>query len=539
VTAPATYPSWIFDGSEIEDPLGHGQRAVDFLGILKHPKSTLPGRQFQLAPWQERIVRAIYGPRHEDGRRKVRTVFLLLPRGGRKTSLGAALSLLHFIGPEKVPGGLVLDAASDRDQARLAFEESAAILREDPRIANKLDFIDYRHRIKHGKSGCELRAVSSDAGRQHGTTPVFALVDELHAHRNRDLWDVLRTGLVKTANSLLAVITTAGRGQENVAHDIYSYARKVALGEVEDPGFLPILFETGRDEDWRDETLWHRVNPGLPAGFPDLEGLRQLAREADQRPADREAFRQLHLNVWLDHSADPFVDMGIFDQGAAPVDLAEMEAEQHPCWCSCDLSSVGDLTVVLACWRLPDDTLAVWPWYFCPEDGLRARQDRDGVPYVRWAEEGLIEPTPGSSVDYRMVETTIRELCDRFNVQEVAFDPYKAQAIAGNLLDDGYPVVEVRQGALTLGPMVFELERAIVGGRLIHGAHPILRWNFANVQVKEANGLRTFHKAYKASTDRIDGAVACAMAVGRAVAGDNASSIYNDETARPDGFLIL
>ena len=119
----------------------------------------------------------------------------------------------------------------------------------------------------------------------HGTTPTFALVDELHAWPKRDLWDVIRTGLVKVPGSLCVVISTAGRGQQNVAHDIVDYARRVARGEIDDPGTLPVLFETAADADWRDEAVWYRANPGLAHGFPDIEGLRQLAREADNRPA--------------------------------------------------------------------------------------------------------------------------------------------------------------------------------------------------------------------------------------------------------------
>jgi phage terminase large subunit-like protein len=128
----SSYPAWIYDGSEIADPLGHGERAVRFLRSLIHPKS---GKPFQLDPWQERIVRRIYGPRREDGTRIVKTVVLLLPRGNRKTSLAAALGLLHTIGPEAVAGGEVITAASDRKHARLAYEEALALCRAHPKVA--------------------------------------------------------------------------------------------------------------------------------------------------------------------------------------------------------------------------------------------------------------------------------------------------------------------------------------------------------------------------------------------------------------------
>ncbi|MFG1330255.1 terminase TerL endonuclease subunit [Xanthobacter autotrophicus] len=524
-----TFPTWVFlESSAIPDPLGHGERAVKFLRALKHPKSRAKGQAFQLDPWQERIVRRIYGPRHEDGTRVVKTVCLLLPRGNRKTALAAALALLHTLGPERIPGGEVISAAADRKQARLGFAEATGIIRSDARLMKVSDVVDSKNRLTSTRHGSFYEAISCDAGTQHGRTPVFVLADELHAWKKRDLWDVLRSGLVKTPGSLLIVATTAGRGQENIAHDIVDDARKVARGEVVDPSVLPILFETGKDEDWRDEAVWHRVNPGLAHGYPDIEGLRQLAREGERRIGDREAFRQLNLNVWLDHSADPFVEMDVYDEGATPVDLAALEGE--PCWLGVDLSSNGDLTCIVAAWRDGDDGYIVHPWFFCPADNLRARADRDGVLYPAWAEAGFIIPTSGNVVDFHAVEATIRDLCARFRVQEIAFDPHLARNTLNALLDEGLPAVEMRQGWVTMAPAVKELERAIVGRRFTHGAHPVLRWNFENIAVHtDTAGNRMFHKGK--SRDRIDGAVACAMAVSRAAAGDSGGSVFDSDEA--------
>lgn len=390
--------------------------------------------------------------------------------------------------------------------------------------------VDSKNRITSTRHGSFYEAISCDAGTQHGRTPAFVLADELHAWKKRDLWDVLKSGLVKSQGSLLVVATTAGRGQENIAHDIVDYARKVARGEIDDPATLPILFEADRDCDWTDEAVWHQVNPGLAHGYPDIEGLRQLAREARQRPGDREAFRQVNLNIWLDHSVDPFVDMGIYDAGAVPVDLEALQGE--PCWLGVDLSSNGDLTCVVAAWRDGSDGYIVHPWFFCPKDNLRPRSERDGVPYVTWAEQGFIDPTPGNVVDFRHVEQTIRDLCDRFDVREIAFDPHLARNMLNNLLEDGLPAVEVRQGWVTMAPAVKELERAIVGRRFTHGGHPVLRWNFENIAVHtDTAGNRMFHKGK--SRDRIDGAVACAMAVSRAATG-TACSIYESDQWSPE-----
>jgi phage terminase large subunit-like protein len=524
MATPSTYPAWIYDGSDIPDPLGFGERAVRFLRSLIHPKTGLP---FQLDPWQERIVRRAYGPRHPDGSRIVRTVVLLLPRGNRKTSLAAALALLHTIGPERVPGGEVIAGASDRKQARIAYREALGLCQAHKKIAPNIRALDYRNQITYPKVGSFFEAISADAGTQHGRTPVFVLADELHAWKKRDLWDVLRSGLVKTPGSLLVVATTAGRGQENIAWDIVDDARKVARGEVVDPSILPVLFEAERDCDWQDEAVWRRVNPGLAHGYPDIEGLRQLALEGSRRVGDREAFRQLNLNIWLDHSADPFVDMQTYDEGAGDVDLDDLEIQQEPCWLAVDLSSNSDLTVIVACWRDGDDGYQVAAWYFCPADNLREREDRSGVPYTIWAEEEFIIPTPGNVVDFRVVEQKVRDLCATYNVAEIAFDPHMARNMLNNLLEDGLPAVEMRQGWITMAPAVKELERAIVGRRFKHGGHPILRWNFDNIAVHtDRAGNRVFHKGK--SKDKIDGAVAAAMAVARCAAGDSNRSSYDD-----------
>ncbi|MFD1341452.1 terminase large subunit [Litorisediminicola beolgyonensis] len=516
-TTRSTFPEWIYDGSEIPDPLGFGDRAVRFLRMLRHPKS---GKAFQLDPWQERIVRRIYGPRHEDGSRIVKTAVILVPRGNRKTSLAAALEALHTVGPEAVPVGEVITAASDRKQARIAYDELRGLMTAHPRIAPHVRTLDYRNRIRYPKLGSFCEAISADAGTQHGRTPVFVLADELHAWKKRDLWDVLRSGLVKTPGSLLVVATTAGRGQENIAWDIVDDARKVARGEVDDPSILPVLFEAPADCDWQDEALWYRINPGLRHGYPDIEGLRQLAREGSRRIGDREAFRQLNLNIWLDHATDPFVEMAIYDEGAGAVDLDALEAEQAPCFLAVDLSSNSDLTVIVACWRDGEDGFQVHPWFFCPEENLRDREDLSGVPYTVWAKEGQLTPTEGNVVDFRVVEDQVRELCARFNVQEIAFDPHLARNMLNNLLEDGFPAVEMRQGWVTMAPAVKELERAIIGGRFRHGGHPILRWNFANIEVRtDAAGNRAFHKGK--SRDKIDGAVASAMAVARCAADES------------------
>lgn len=521
---PSTYPTWIFDGSPIDDPFGYGERAVRFLRALKHPNSTAPKHAFQLHDWQERIVRRIYGPRHSDGRRIVETVFWMIPRGNRKTSLAAALALLHTIGPEKVPAGQVIFAASDREQAGLGFKEAANIVRMDKRLVAATRIYDAHNsakKIAYPKFGVELQAISSDGAAQHGKTPSFVLVDEIHVWKGRDLWEALKSGMVKTSGTLMVIATTAGRGNENIGFDQYSYARRVALGEIENPAFLPIIFEADNNNDWHDEALWHRVNPGLRYGFPNLDGLRTAAKEAEHRPAERAAFRQFNLNIWQGHSRDPLFEMATYDACRFPLDLADME--ELPCFIGVDLSRSGDLTAVVAAWRHDDGRITVHPWFFVPGDDLKGRSERDGVPYEQWRDDGLVQVIEGPVIEPEVIEDHIRELCARFDVREIAFDPYDARMTMQHLHDDGLPAVEFRQNITTMGPAIADLERVVNGRALRHAGHPILRHHFDCVVVsRNDTGLARMHKGQK--TDHIDGAIAAAMAVSRASMNDNRQS---------------
>lgn len=515
-------PSWIEDGSEIADPMGHGERAVAWLRRLKHPKNPVPGHPFQLDPWAERVVRRIYGPRHADGSRVVRRVVLLLPRGNRKTSLAAGLTLLHLVGPERTPGGLTVSAASAHEQAMELFNEAAMIVQGDPRLAKHLSVREYVSRIAFNRDRSRYVAVASDGKVQHGKTPNVVIADELHAWEGRAglrQWEALDSALVKVAGTLMVVASTSGRGQENLAWQTVEYAIRVQKGEIEDEATLPVIFMAEAGDDWRDEALWFAVNPGLKHGYPDLAAFRDKAKKAEHSPFDRDSFLQYNLNRWLDASTSPFVEMHVYDRGAGEVDLDELEMVQEPCWLGVDLSKNEDLTVVVACWRDGEDGYQVAAYFFCPQDNLRDRGERHGVDYVTWAEEGFIIPTPGNVVDLRAVETFIREFAAKHAVREIAFDPTYGRTMMANLNDDGLPVVEFRQGWVSMAPAVKELERAILAGRFKHGGNPILRWNFGNVQLQvDAAGNRSFHKGK--SGNKIDGAVAAAMAVARCAADE-------------------
>lgn len=526
--------SWWNDDSPIADPEGKGARAVKFIQLLRLHEGKLAGQRFKLARWQQRIVQRIYGDTREDGRRRIRTVFILLPRGNGKTTLCAGLGLLHLTGPEKEAGGQVIVAAADREQASIAYNAASGMIAQEPELKKRNKVLPSYKAIQHGSSRSVLRAISHEAYSKHGLSISCLIADEVHAWPKRELWDVLRQSMGKREEPLTIVITTAGSGVHGLAHELYDYARKVAAGEIEDETFLPILFEADKDADWRDEAVWTAVNPAIASGFRSIEEMRVSARQAAEIPAQREAFKRYYLNIWSDGAPDPWLDMDLYDQGGEPFDLDDREGE--PCWLGVDLSSTQDLTAVVAAFRDDDGGYTLAPWFFCPADNLAKRQERDQIPYLRWAEEGWLTATPGNVVDYAFVETVIEEIASRYRVQELAIDPAMSAGIVPRLQDLGLNVVQFRQGWLSMTPAVKETERALLARKVRHGGHPVLRWNFGNAVIDAGPTGDTARFNKSKSAEKIDGAVAAAMAIARAQASDAGPSIFESEWSEEINF---
>lgn len=520
-------PAWIDDGSPIPDPLGCAERNIAWLLRLRHPKSKRS--MFALDEWQRRVLRKLYGPRDADGARMVRRLVLLLPRGNRKTSLCAAIMLLHLIGPESVPGDLILSAAGAREQAFELYNEAALIVEHDRRLDSVVRVTRTKSTIECRQRSTVYKAVSADGRMQHGKTPRVIIADELHVWsglHGHELWAALDSATVKISETLMVIASTAGRGRENIAWKEVEHALKVQKGEIDDPATLPVIFMAEEGDDWRDEALWHALNPGMAFGYPDLPSLRDKARKAEASPSNRGTFLQLNLNRWLDTYASGAFDMANFDAGKIEIDLARLKG--RPCWIGVDLAQTEDLTAVVMCFRGDDDDFIVVPYIFTPEDGVAEKALRDKVPYPRWRDEGHIFTTPGWPTNIDLVTDHILTLCGEYDVQVINIDKRFAKSMWPRLMQAGHNVVQFDQGWQTMGPASVDLLRVVGNRKLKHNGNPALRWNFENAVVvaSDRNENVALHKGK--SRGRIDATVATAMAIAGASQGETFGSMYDD-----------
>lgn len=505
------------------------QRALDFFPLyLRHVEGAMAGKPFKLEPWQQSIIANLFGWQRTDeqGRtvRRFREALIYIPRKQGKTPLSAGICL-YMLFCDGEAGAEVWGAAASGDQASLLYKHASGMVRQCPQLASRANVYagaNMRSIQLKADPASTYKVISADGNTKHGGNPHLVLIDELHAQPTRELYDVLATSMASAnrAQSLLLNITTADFARESICNEVYKRACAVRdnPGDESKPGydqsFLPVIYELPADADWTLEENWRKANPNLGISV-SLDYLKKQCRRAKEVPGYQATFRRLHLNT-ITESDVAWLDLQTWDAGAGDVDLAELA--DRPCFGGLDLSSKLDLTAL--CWVFPpldDDE----PWrafwrFWLPEEGIRRKGERDGVPYEVWARDGHLTLTPGEAIDYDAVLGAIKHDASRLNVQSVAFDPWGSTKIVQELMASGVPVVQFGQGYKSMSDPTKEAEKLVVTRRLRHGGNPIARWMASNVMI-ETDPAGNVKPSKKKSTTRIDGIVAMIMGIGVAL----------------------
>ena len=364
------------------------------------------------------------------------------------------------------------------------------------------------------RTGSKYVPLGADADTMDGLNVHGAIIDELHAHKNRNLWDVLETATGARRQPLLFAITTAGFDRETVCWQQHHYAEQVLDGVIADDSHFPFIASLDPDDNWTDETVWAKANPNIDVSVK-VESLREQCAKATSLPAAQNAFRRLRLNQWTEQY-DRWIDLAVWDEGAHPVDRTQLARRR--CFGGLDLSTTTDISAFVLVFP-PDNEGELWQVlcrFWIPKDNMAKRVQRDRVPYDVWVREGLIEATDGNVVDYDVLYTRIKEDCHYFDVKEIAFDRWNATQLSAKLSAEGIEMFPFGQGFGSMSAPTKEVEKLTVGRQIAHDGNRVLRWMMSNVAVKQdpAGNLKPDKSK---STERIDGVVALTMAVGRAM----------------------
>lgn len=486
------------------------QHVLDFFSLLRHSKGEWAGEPFVLSPWQAFILWVLFGWKREDGYRRFRTAYIEVARKNGKSTLAAGIGLYLFAADQE-PGAEVFTAATKRDQARIVHGEAINMVRMSPGLQRFIQV--FKDNLSLVRTNSKYQPLGADADTMDGLNVHGAVIDELHAHKNRNLWDVLETATGARRQPLLFAITTAGYNRESICWQQHDYGEKILDGIISDDAYFPYIAALDPDDDWTDSSVWIKANPNLGVSVK-VESLEEQCTKAQSLPAAQNAFRRLRLNQWTEQ-ADRWIDLAIWDECALPVDLEKLR--NRDCFGGLDLSSTTDISAFVLVFQ-PEEEGEPWKLvcrFWIPAENVRRRVDRDRVPYDQWIRAGLIEATDGNVIDYDVLRKRISADAEQFTIKEIAFDRWNATQLVSQLTGDGLNMIPFGMGYASMASPTRELEKLIVGRQIVHGGHPVLRWMVSNVSVKQdpAGNLKP-DKAK--STERIDGVVSLIMALGRA-----------------------
>jgi phage terminase large subunit-like protein len=517
------------------DPI-KADRAESFFPLfLEHHIGSFAGQPFVLRPDQALlIVRPAFGWRRTaDGLRRIRKIFAFCPKGYGKSPLGAGLGI-YLARYDGEPAAEVYAVAADRNQARTVHDNAKVMIENSPALLEGCEIV--KNAITWPGLYSRYTVLSSDASTAHGLRPHGVIFDELHAQKNRDLFEALRKSMSKRDQPLLVIITHAGDDDEGICYEEYDLAKRVLSGNAADlETTLPVIFEAAKGEHWDDPAIWKRVNPGHGITIRH-DDIAEEAREASAEPRKRNDFERYHLNRWT-NQATAWILLEWWDACEGPLEDATLETLE--CCAGLDLAQKWDLAAFVVVFRrylsdataidvaIKDDETGVAttvrvalnyelflrPYFWIPEDTLRLHERQDGVPYGVWRDAGLVTATEGTVIDYaRIYEDITTRIVPKYpKLKEgtIGYDPAFATDLATKLRDlAGLQVVEVLQNYKMISEPAQIVEALIKGHRITHDGHRVLRWNWENIGVKTDDAGRIRPVKPRNPAKRIDGAVA-------------------------------
>jgi len=500
-----TFP-YTFDADRAERVLKVVQRFRE----IKGPRA---GRRFRFAAWQRFIVASLFGWVHRVTRmRRFRSAFVAVPRGNGKSSLAAPIGL-YMLALDGEGGAEIYAAAVTRDQAKIVFSAAQHMARTEPVFLSRFGVSVQSHVITQESSASIFKALSRDAQALDGLNVHAAILDELAAHKTREVFDVLVTATGKRLQPLMLSITTAGQNQAGIGYEQWRYTLRVLLQEIEDETFFGIIYTIDESDDWREPASWVKANPNWGVSVnPDV--IANLAARAAKIGSQQSAFKQKHLNIWT-NAAVGWMNMVQWHAAADPT-LRESDFNGEPCVIGIDLASKVDLAARVKLFVRQIDGVShyyAFAQFYLPDAAI---SEGRVASYQTWEADGWIVATPGEVLDFDRILTDILDDAAHHQITDVAYDPWQALQMATTLDAKAIPVIEYRPTVANFSPAMKEIDALVRQGRFHHSGNPVLAWNVSCVEVMEDYKGNIYPRKDRDNPQvKIDGLVALLMAMGR------------------------
>lgn len=500
-----------------------GDRICWFIEHLTHVKGELAGQEIKLEPWQVFILHTTFSWKTTEGIRRFRRVYIEVPRGNGKSSLSSGVALFCLCG-DREPGAEVYSFATTRDQAKIVFGDAKEMARQNSKLKRAFDLQVLATSLYVPKTNSYFQAKSAEGSTLDGLNTHLAVIDELHAHKTRAVYDVVETSLGKRRNSLMWVITTAGFDTAGICYEVRSFVKQIHNKEAQDDSQFGIIYGLDEGDDWTSEEALQKANPNWGVSVrPEI--ITSLQAKAIARPSAANNFKTKHLDVWCS-AASSWMDMPAWNLCRRSIALSDFEG--FDCYMGLDLGAKNDLTAKVLVFPVEENgrlNYYVFGTYYAPRAALLKSGNSQ---YDGWETLGYLKVTEGAVTDFNQIEADILEDCSRFRVKSVAYDPWQATQLATRLSDNDVPMVEYRNTVQNMSDPMKWLEALVQDKRLIHEGDPALTWMMGNVVAKRDFKDNVFPRK-EVYENKIDGAVALIMALGLCVNEENAGAFQEYE----------
>lgn len=509
---------------------GRARHAVAFFSeLLTHTKGPWAKTPFVPKPFQRDMVlaplfgRVVWSDFYHRYVRRYRMLYLCMARKNGKTEMIAGL-VLYLLVADGEEGAEIYGLARDYEQAGLVFRVASRMVKNNPVLRERLTVFDGGNRIVDERTGSFYQVMSGDWEGNLGENPSGAYIDELLVQPDRDLYDAIRTGMGARAQPLIMLATTAENDPAGFAANERAWSERVLEDPLLDPERLAVIFKAPEEADWTKPATWKLANPAL-GSFLELRTLASECRVARENPVAERSFRQYRLNQPVS-ALGRAIALPAWDACTTPdADLIAAGNAGRECFGGMDLAATQDLAAYALVFPQPDGSVqALWR-HFCPAHRLQDLAGRTGGLANVWVARGELTVTDSLVTDYEVIRAALEADRGRYEIRELAYDPWNAVQLAAELSDDGWVMVQMAQSARAMTASAAELLRLIAAGRFGHGRSGIMRWQAGNVVTRsDPSGNIRFDR--QRSTEKIDGMVAVVMGLDRALRRSEKATDY-------------